>query len=102
MRVVDEEVPPYGFIHVRGRAEISEDPEQLLRFATEIGARYMGVDRAEEFGTRNAVPGELLIRVTPEHLIATATSPDTDAEQRSGQSTSRFTGLIRVPTAAII
>ncbi len=70
--VIDEEVPPYAFVHVRGRAEISEDPEQLLRFATEIGTRYMGAARAKEFGTRNAVPGELLIRVTPERVITNA------------------------------
>jgi hypothetical protein len=30
----------------------------------------MGADRAEEFGRRNAVPGELLVRVTPERVIA--------------------------------
>ncbi len=70
--VVDEEVPPYAFVHVRGRAEISEDPEQLLRFATEMGARLMGVDRAKEFGARNAVPGELLIRVKAERVISNA------------------------------
>jgi PPOX class probable F420-dependent enzyme len=70
--VIDEEVPPYAFVHIRGHAEISEDPEQLRRFATEIGARYMGIDRAEEFGARNAVPGELLIRVTPERVVSNA------------------------------
>lgn len=35
-------------------------------------ARYMGEDRAEEFGRRNAVPGELLVRVTPDRIIAEA------------------------------
>lgn len=70
--VVDEEVPPYAFVHIRGRAEISEDLEQMVRFATEIGARYMGADRAKEYGTRNAVPGELLIRVKPERVISNA------------------------------
>jgi PPOX class probable F420-dependent enzyme len=68
--VVDEEVPPYAFVHIRGTVTISEDLGELLRFATEIGARYMGTDRAEEFGRRNAVPGELLIRVTAERMIA--------------------------------
>jgi hypothetical protein len=34
--------------------------------------RYMGQDRADEFGKRNAVPGELLIRVTPERVIGEA------------------------------
>jgi len=32
----------------------------------------MGADRAEEFGRRNAVPGELLVRLHPERVIATA------------------------------
>ena len=70
--VVDEEVAPYAFVHIRGRVTLSEDLEALLRFATAIGGRYMGTDRAEEFGRRNAVPGELLVRLRPEHVIATA------------------------------
>jgi PPOX class probable F420-dependent enzyme len=70
--VVDEDVPPFAFVHVRGRVTIGEDLDDLLRFATEIGARYMGTDRAEEFGRRNAVPDELLVRVTPERVIAEA------------------------------
>jgi PPOX class probable F420-dependent enzyme len=67
--VVDDERPPYAFVHIRGRATISQDTGELLRFATEIGARYMGAERAEEFGKRNAVPEELLVRVTPERII---------------------------------
>ncbi|CAM5640243.1 hypothetical protein SHIRM173S_06753 [Streptomyces hirsutus] len=34
-----------------------EDPGDLVRWATRIAARYMGQDRAEEFGARNGVPG---------------------------------------------
>jgi PPOX class probable F420-dependent enzyme len=68
--VVDEDVAPYAFVHIRGRARISEDMGELLRFATEIGGRYMGPDRAEEFGRRNAAPGELLVRVMTERIIA--------------------------------
>ena len=68
--VVDEDVAPYAFVHLRGRARISEDMDELLRFATEIGARYMGPERAEEFGRRNAIAGELLVRVRPERIIA--------------------------------
>jgi hypothetical protein len=68
--VVDEDVAPYTFVHIRGRARISEEMDLLLRFATEIGGRYMGPERAKEFGQRNAVPGELLVRVTPERTIA--------------------------------
>jgi PPOX class probable F420-dependent enzyme len=70
--VVDEEVAPYAFVHVRGHVTLSEDLAELLRFATAIAGRYMGADRAEEFGRRNAVPGELLVRLHPERVIATA------------------------------
>ena len=39
--------------------------------ATRIGRRYMGDERAEEFGARNAV-GELLVRLRPAHVLAEA------------------------------
>jgi PPOX class probable F420-dependent enzyme len=70
--VVDDATPPYAFVHIRGRAELSEDLDELLRFATAIGARYMGAERAEEFGRRNAGAGLLLVRVHVERMIATA------------------------------
>ena len=70
--IVDEEVVPYAFVHIRGHVTLSEDLEKLLRFATAIGGRYMGADQAGEFGRRNAVPGELLVRLRPERVIAVA------------------------------
>jgi PPOX class probable F420-dependent enzyme len=70
--IVDEEVAPYAFVHIRGHVTLNEDLEELLRFATAIGGRYMGADRAGEFGRRNAVPGELLVRLRPERVIASA------------------------------
>jgi len=30
----------------------------------------MGTERAGEFGRRNAVPGELLVRIAPERVIS--------------------------------
>jgi PPOX class probable F420-dependent enzyme len=68
--VVDQERPPYAFVHLRGTVALSADPDELLRAATAIGGRYMGADRAEEFGRRNGVPGELLCRLAPERVIA--------------------------------
>ena len=67
--VVEDDTPPFAFVHVRGRARISEDLDAMLQFATAIGARYMGADRATEFGLRNAVPGVLLVSVSPERVI---------------------------------
>src|SRR5919198_1045413 len=70
--IVDEEVAPYAFVHIRGHVTLSEDLEELLRFATAIGRRYMGADRAGELGRRKAVPRELLVRLRPERVIAAA------------------------------
>lgn len=67
---VDLEEPPYAFVQVQGEAELSEDPGELVRTATAIAARYMGQDRAEEFGKRNGVPGELVVRLRPVKVIA--------------------------------
>jgi PPOX class probable F420-dependent enzyme len=66
---VDLEEPPYSFVQVQGEAELSEDPVELLRTATTIAARYMGPELAEEFGKRNGVPGELVVRLRPTKVI---------------------------------
>jgi PPOX class probable F420-dependent enzyme len=68
--VVDDETPPFAFALVEGVAELSTDPDELLLWATRIGGRYMGEDRAEEFGRRNGVAGELLVRVRPTRIVA--------------------------------
>jgi PPOX class probable F420-dependent enzyme len=67
---VDDPHPPYSFVQVQGVATVTEDPQQMLDIATRTGARYMGADRADEFGRRNAVPGELAVRVRPTKVIA--------------------------------
>jgi PPOX class probable F420-dependent enzyme len=67
---VDLEEPPYAFAQVQGVATVSEEPDELVASATEIGRRYMGADRAEEFGKRNGVPGELLVKLRPTKVIA--------------------------------
>ncbi|MEJ2869640.1 PPOX class F420-dependent oxidoreductase [Actinomycetospora sp. OC33-EN08] len=67
---VDLEEPPFAFVQVQGTVELSEDPDDLLRTATALGGRYMGADRAEEFGRRNAVPGELVVRIIPTKVVA--------------------------------
>ncbi|MCB8905568.1 MULTISPECIES: PPOX class F420-dependent oxidoreductase [unclassified Streptomyces] len=69
---VDDDTPPFAFVSLSGRAELSEDPDELRHWAGRIGARYMGEDRADEFGERNAVPGELLVRVGIRKVIAQA------------------------------
>ena len=62
---VDDERPPFSFVQIQGTVSLGEDPDEVLSTATRIGGRYMGQDRAEEFGRRNGVPGELVVRLTP-------------------------------------
>ena len=73
---VDDETPPFAFVLIEGTAELIEDPEVLLTWATRIGGRYMGAGVADAYGKRNAVPGELLVRVTPTHVVAHAEIAD--------------------------
>jgi PPOX class probable F420-dependent enzyme len=65
----DDEAPPFSFVIVEGEARVSEDATELLAWSTILGGRYMGNDRAEEFGRRNAVPGELLVHVHPTRIV---------------------------------
>lgn len=73
---VDDETPPYAFVMIEGHATLSDDLEALRHWATRIAARYMGADRAEAFGQRNAVAGELLVRLTPTHVTAISSMAD--------------------------
>jgi PPOX class probable F420-dependent enzyme len=73
---IDDERPPFSFVIVEGTAAVSRDMDELLRWATALGARYMGEDQAGAFGRRNAVPGELLVRVRPTRVIAQADIAD--------------------------
>ncbi len=68
--VVDEEHPPYGLVKLDGVVELSDEPESRRAFATRIGGRYMGPDRAEEFGLRNGGDDEWLVRLRPERVTA--------------------------------
>jgi PPOX class probable F420-dependent enzyme len=66
---IDDERPPFAYVIIEGTAEVDTDLDDMLTWATRIGGRYMGDDRAEEFGRRNAVDTELLVRVTPGRMI---------------------------------
>ena len=67
---VDDERPPFSFVTVNGVVEVSEDPDELLQRASVIGGWYMGADRAQEYGARNGVPGELLCRLRPTRIVS--------------------------------
>jgi PPOX class probable F420-dependent enzyme len=68
--MVDDEEPPFAFVSIEGDVSLSDDIDTMRYWATRIAARYMGEDQAEAYGKRNAVPGELLVRVHPTKIVA--------------------------------
>lgn len=69
--VVDVESVPYSFVKVDGTVEIATGPAERVRdVATKAGGRYMGADRADEYGARNGVAGEWVVTIIPTRLTA--------------------------------
>ena len=67
---VDDQVPLFSFVTITGTAEIiSKEPKEVFKWAKIIAARYMGNDKAEEYGRRNSSEGELLIKIKPTKVI---------------------------------
>ncbi len=67
---IDDERPPFNFVVVEGEVELEDDLDQVRRWAARIGGRYMGMDRADEYGARNGVPGELLVRLRVSNVVS--------------------------------
>jgi PPOX class probable F420-dependent enzyme len=66
----DDEQPPFSFVTVTGTTTTSTDPTDLMYWATRIAERYMGAELAEQYGRRNGVPPEMIVRVTPTNIAA--------------------------------
>jgi PPOX class probable F420-dependent enzyme len=73
---VDDDRPPFSFVTIRGTTTTSTDPDELLEWATRLAGRYVGAERAEAFGRRNAVPPEMVVRVRPTHVVAKVDAAD--------------------------
>jgi PPOX class probable F420-dependent enzyme len=73
---VDSEDPPFSYVMFEAAAELSEDLDEMLHWAVRIAGRYMGESLAEQFGRRNAVPGELLVRGRITKVVAQADLAD--------------------------
>ncbi|MDT8913968.1 PPOX class F420-dependent oxidoreductase [Amycolatopsis sp. PS_44_ISF1] len=69
---VDDQRPPYSYVQFTAQARLTHDPAEMLEWATRLGERYMGAERAEEYGRRNAVPEESLVRARITKVIARA------------------------------
>jgi PPOX class probable F420-dependent enzyme len=68
--MIDDEEPPFAFVSIEGDVSLSDDLDTMRYWATRIAARYMGEEQADAYGRRNAVPGELLVRVHPTKIVA--------------------------------
>jgi PPOX class probable F420-dependent enzyme len=69
---VDDEHFPFAFVSIHGRARVQRlAPAELLSWTTRLSRRYVGDDRADEYGRRNALEGAVLVRVRVDRVLAT-------------------------------
>ena len=67
---VDDQIPLFSFVTIDGIAEIiNNKPIEIFKWAKIIASRYMGSDKAEEYGKRNSSEGELLLKIKPTKVI---------------------------------
>jgi PPOX class probable F420-dependent enzyme len=62
-----DETFPFGWARMDGVTTTST--ADLLHWATESCRRYVGDHRADEYGCRNGVPGEVVVRVRATKLV---------------------------------
>jgi hypothetical protein len=61
---VTDDTRPYTHVALDGPCIMIANPEESRKWAGILGGRYMGPDRADEFGERNGVPDEYVCRLT--------------------------------------
>lgn len=68
---VDDQIPPFSFVMINGKAEINTEPksDELLELSTKIATRYMGPGNAEAYGKRNAVKGEVIVKIASTKMM---------------------------------
>lgn len=66
---VDDQEPPYSYVMLECTADFTDDPGLMREWATRIGGRYMGQERAAAYGERNSVEGEYLVRARVDRVI---------------------------------
>jgi PPOX class probable F420-dependent enzyme len=57
-----------SYVVIEGTVTMDHDPALVRRWATALGGKYMGAERAEEFGARNGIEGEITCRLTPTRM----------------------------------
>lgn len=70
---VDEMAFPFAFARIDGEVSsiirYDDDPDEVLRWSIFTCRRFVGDDRADEFGRRNAHPTEMLVRIRPTRYV---------------------------------
>jgi PPOX class probable F420-dependent enzyme len=68
---IDDQTPLFSFVTIFGTAKMYPyEQKEALMWATKIAERYMGKENADEYGRRNSDEGTVLVRITPERIIA--------------------------------
>ena len=68
---VDDQTPPFSFVSILGNAKLSPyKQKEVQKWATRIAERYVGKKNAKTYGERNSGEDEVLVRITPENIIA--------------------------------
>ncbi|UGQ14019.1 PPOX class F420-dependent oxidoreductase [Yinghuangia sp. ASG 101] len=67
---VEDDAPPFSYVEARGEVTLSDNLDEVVAVATRAGSRYMGPEQGEEFGRRNGVPGEVVVRLRPRKIVA--------------------------------
>ncbi len=70
--VIDDETHPYAFVLVEGTVTVTGDATSRRRWARQIASRYVRPGQVDQYAKRNAVEGELVVRVKGSHWVARA------------------------------
>lgn len=70
--IVDDETFPYSFVMIEGTATASTGEDDRRQWSRRIAERYVPSDLVDEYARRNAVEGELVVRVVPRRVVARA------------------------------
>ena len=69
---VHDDMPPFGFVTIKGEAQLIRRPDDFLAWTTRIARRYVGPDRAPEMGTKYTEMDDTLVRIRADSFIAYA------------------------------
>jgi len=59
----------YAFVEMRGRIELSRDPDAIRDTLRAIATRYIGAERAEPYAADRDPSQRVLITFRPEHVV---------------------------------